>query len=60
MDDGDSLNQIIYIKYIKENMKKPLLAMKDKEKTSRGNHTRGEKNGYNGGCKNISMKAPKT
>ena len=35
MDEGDFLNQIIYIKYKEENMKKALLWIKNKKKIER-------------------------
>ena len=45
MNEGDSLNQINYIKYKKEeNMKKALLGIKAQD-----NHNRGKENKYDGG-----------
>ena len=41
MDEGDSLNQIIYIKYKEEkNMKKALPWMNVQKKINRDNHNR--------------------
>ena len=42
MDEGKFLNQIIFIKYKKENMKEVLIRMKVEKKYSWVNHNRGE------------------
>lgn len=45
MNEGDSLNHIIFIKYKEENIKKAVIGIKEEEKIIK-NHNRGEENRY--------------